>query len=143
MKNRCIALLRGINVGGNNTIRMTDLKACFEKMGFDGVVTYIQSGNVLFDCDMEDPEQLTGNIEKRLSEEFSYTSRIVLLPQRHIGRIITNAPTGFGSRPDEYRYDVLFLKAPLTAPEALSVIRTRDGVDTVTAGEGVLFISRD
>jgi len=142
MKNRYIALLRGINVGGNNMIKMTDLKACFEKMGFDGVVTYIQSGNVLFDFNTEDPEQLTVDIEQRLSEQFLYTSRIVLLPQQHIRRIITNAPAGFGCQPDEYRYDVLFLKAPLTAPEALKLIRIRDGVDVVTAGDSVIYFSR-
>jgi uncharacterized protein (DUF1697 family) len=43
-----ITLLRGINVGGNNIIKMTDLKSCFESMGFTGVSTYIQSGNVIF-----------------------------------------------------------------------------------------------
>ncbi|MBE7556783.1 MAG: DUF1697 domain-containing protein [Anaerolineales bacterium] len=43
-----VALLRGINVGGNNLTKMIDLKACFEKMGLAEVATYIQSGNVLF-----------------------------------------------------------------------------------------------
>ena len=47
---RYVALLRGINVGGNNLIKMTALKACFEEQGFADVVTYIQSGNVLFDA---------------------------------------------------------------------------------------------
>lgn len=45
---RYLALLRGINVGGKNIIKMADLKACFESLGFADVVTYIQSGNVLF-----------------------------------------------------------------------------------------------
>ena len=43
---RFIALLRGINVGGNNIIKMVDLKACFVEMGFQNVATYIQSGTV-------------------------------------------------------------------------------------------------
>ena len=43
-----VALLRGINVGGSNLIRMVALKACFEAKGFRDVATYIQSGNVLF-----------------------------------------------------------------------------------------------
>jgi uncharacterized protein (DUF1697 family) len=43
-----VALLRGINVGGNNIIKMTALKACFEAQGFTDVATYIQSGNVVF-----------------------------------------------------------------------------------------------
>ena len=43
-----VALLRGINVGGSNLIRMPALKACFEAQGLRDVATYIQSGNVLF-----------------------------------------------------------------------------------------------
>jgi len=41
-----LALLRGINVGGKNIIKMSDLKSCFENNGFTDVLTYIQSGNV-------------------------------------------------------------------------------------------------
>jgi uncharacterized protein (DUF1697 family) len=44
-----VALLRGVNVGGNNIIRMADLKACLEKAGFAAVATVIQSGNVLLE----------------------------------------------------------------------------------------------
>src|SRR3712207_7522120 len=43
-----LALLRGINVGGKNLIRMADLRAAFEGMGLEDVATYINSGNVLF-----------------------------------------------------------------------------------------------
>ena len=46
-----VALLRGINVGGKNLIKMVALKACFEAQGLRDVTTYIQSGNVLFTTD--------------------------------------------------------------------------------------------
>ncbi len=46
-----IALLRGINVGGKNKVSMNDLKLCFENAGFKNVVTYINSGNVIFDSE--------------------------------------------------------------------------------------------
>ena len=48
-----IALLRGINVGGNKIIKMQDLKTMFQSIGFQNVRTYIQSGNVLFESDEE------------------------------------------------------------------------------------------
>ena len=51
---RYIALLRGINVGGKNIIKMADLTAAFERQGFGNVVTYINSGNVLFDSKDDD-----------------------------------------------------------------------------------------
>lgn len=69
--NQYLALLRGINVGGNNIIKMTDLKSCFENMGFDDVLTYIQSGNVLFKSDEKNKTRLTNRIEMVLSEHFN------------------------------------------------------------------------
>ncbi len=139
---RFVALLRGINVGGNNIIKMGDLKACFEEMGFTNVITYIQSGNVLFDSNENNQLQLTQQIEKALSERFNYNSKVVLLSQQALIQIINAAPNGFGINPDEYRYDVIFLKPPLTSKDALSKIKTKEGVDFVTAGNGVLYFSR-
>lgn len=46
MRNKFVALLRGINVGGNKKVAMHDLKLCFEDMGFENVSTYINSGNI-------------------------------------------------------------------------------------------------
>src|SRR5690606_20883705 len=108
--NRYIALLRGINVGGNNIIKMADLKTCFENMNFKDVVTYIQSGNVLFSTDEKDQDKLTAKIEKALSERFNYGSRIVLITSNQLKKIVEEAPAGFGEEASLYRYDVLFLK---------------------------------
>jgi len=65
-ENQYLTLLRGINVGGNNIIKMTDLKSCFENMGFTSVSTYIQSGNVIFKSDEKDNTRLTNKIEQVL-----------------------------------------------------------------------------
>ncbi len=73
-----VALLRGINVGGSNLIRMAALKACFEAEGFGDVATYIQSGNVLFTAGRANQQALTGQIEKALSRSFAYQSRVVV-----------------------------------------------------------------
>lgn len=139
---RYVALLRGINVGGNNIIKMVDLKTCFVEMGFVNVVTYIQSGNVLFDSNETNQNQLTQQIERGLSESFNYNSKIVLQSQQTLILHFNTAPKDFGVYPDEYRYDVIFLKQPLTSEEALSKIKTKEGVDFVTAGNGVLYFSR-
>jgi uncharacterized protein (DUF1697 family) len=47
MMNSHVIFLRGINVGGKNKIRMAELKFCLEEQGFEDIVTYIQSGNVV------------------------------------------------------------------------------------------------
>lgn len=72
MKNiQYLALLRGINVGGKNIIKMVDLKACFEEMDLSDVTTYIQSGNVVFASTETDSAKLTDKIEKTLSKRFN------------------------------------------------------------------------
>ena len=138
---RYVALLRGINVGGNNLIRMPALKACFEAQGFANVSTYIASGNVLFSAGGAAPG-LIRKIEKALAASFSYPASIVLRSAAQMRAVVDDAPRGFGARPKEYRYDVWFLKEPLTAEEAIAAVPTREGVDRIWAGDGVLYASR-
>jgi len=137
-----LALLRGINVGGNNIIKMTNLKACFENMGFTDIGTYIQSGNVLFKSAEKDKRKLTNKIEKALSKNFSYKSRLVVVTHQELRKIVDGAPKGFGKDLDKYRCDVLFLKAPLTAREAMKNVSTKEGVDKAYTGKSVLYFSR-
>jgi uncharacterized protein (DUF1697 family) len=138
-----VALLRGINVGGKNLIRMPALKACFEENGFEDVATYIQSGNVLFASSSETRNAaLTDRIEAMLAESFDYVPTVVVRSRKQMRAIVDGAPKGFGSRPDEYRYDVIFVKEPLTAKKAIGEVPTNPAVDTAYAGTGVLYFSR-
>ena len=122
---RYVALLHGINVGGKNLIKMTDLKACFEALGFEDVSTYIQSGNVLFSTGRSDQANLTKLIEEALSKAFNYKSRVVVRSQKEIKDIVARTPRGFGSDPDTYRYYVIFLKEPMRTVKAMKSASTR------------------
>jgi uncharacterized protein (DUF1697 family) len=139
---RFVALLRGINVGGRNPIAMAELKACFEELGLEDVATYIQSGNVVFGSIGSSPTELTDRIEARLAANFGYEASVVLRSRRQMRGIVGRAPTGFGEDAARYRYDVIFLKAPLTARTAMRSVLTREGVDRAHAGAGVLYFSR-
>ena len=141
-KSRHVALLRGINVGGNNVIRMVDLRASFEAMGFTEVETYIQSGNVVFSSKPASKSELVKTIERTLSDAFGYASRIVLVSSRELELVVTQAPTGFGKQPDRYRYDVLFVKEPLSPGEVLQQLTTRPGVDMADAGDHAVYFRR-
>lgn len=142
MENKHIALLRAINVGGHNIIKMTDLKSCFEKMGFEDVSTYIQSGNILFKTYENDIYKLTNKIEQIVSETFNYSSRIVIISHQQLKQIVDEAPHDFGKDVDRFRYDVLFLTEPLNSYELIKRVNTGQDVDTVYAGEKVLYFSR-
>jgi uncharacterized protein (DUF1697 family) len=137
-----LALLRGINVGGKNIIKMTGLKACFENMGFADVATFIQSGNVMFRSAEKDKSKLTTKIEKGMSERFNYKSRLVVVTHKELEKIVDGAPRGFGSDSDTFRYDVIFLKEPLTPKEAMKSVSRKEGVDNAYAGKNVLYFSR-
>jgi len=141
-KNRHVALLRGINVGGNNIIKMVSLRAAFERMGFTEVQTFIQSGNVVFSSRLASKAKLTQTIENALSEAFGYASPVVVVSAREIELVVAQAPSGFGKAPDRYRYDVVFVKEPLTAGEVLEQVPLKPGVDAAHAGEHALYLSK-
>jgi uncharacterized protein (DUF1697 family) len=137
-----VALLRGINVGGKNLIKMPALKACFEANGFENVATYIQSGNVLFASRDTRTADMTDRIEEMLAEAFDYVPTVVVRSRKQMRAIVDRAPKGFGARPAKYRYDVIFLKEPLSARTAIKEVPTNPAVDEAHAGTGVLYFSR-
>jgi uncharacterized protein (DUF1697 family) len=137
-----LALLRGINVGGNNIIKMDDLKKLFEELDFHDVKTYIQSGNVLFDDPEKDMLKLSKRIEKALLEKVNNRIDVVILPFHEMRKIIKERPDKFGEEKEKFRYDVLFLLEPLQVNEAIKEIKTRDGVDEIYGGNKVIYFKR-
>ena len=136
------ALLRGINVGGSNVIKMEDLREAFEELKFSGVKTYIASGNVIFKFAEKDKAKLAVLIEKKLSEKFLTELKIVIVNLKEYKKIIEQAPASFGAENGTRRYDVWFLREPLTAEEVLRQVSPREGVDTICRGKGVVYVSR-
>ena len=137
-----LALLRGINVGGNNIIKMADLQDCFINMGFINVKTYIQSGNVIFETDNSDKNSLTKIIEDKLSTVFKYNSKIILVSDKELFHTVNEAPLGFGQNPEIYKYDFVFVKEPLTSTEVYSQLKLKDGVDEASYGKHALYFTR-
>ncbi len=138
-----LALLRGINVGGGNVIKMADLRACFEASKCENAVTYIQSGNVLFESTETDKDKLVRKLEKAISRTFSpYPARIVLRSHAEVAQVVQEAPKNFGKEPQKFRYDVIYLKEPMTATAAMTSVSTKPGVNEVAIGSDVLYFSR-
>jgi uncharacterized protein (DUF1697 family) len=139
---RYVALLRGINVGGKNLVKMSELKACLEKQGFGEVATYIQSGNVVFTARESGSEGVARRIEGALVERFDLAASVVVRSRKQMQEIVGRAPDDFGAQPARYRYDVIFLKAPLSAATAMKSVLTNPDVDRARGGSGVLYFSR-
>lgn len=86
-----IALLRGINVGGKNVIKMAELKKVFEAIGLCEVQTYIQSGNVLFKSNQGE-KFLQGKIEHEIEAVFGFTVPVVLRTLAELEQLVSNCP---------------------------------------------------
>lgn len=86
-----VAFLRGINVGGKNTLPMKELKALCVDIGFLNVRTYINSGNVLFESDLSEKELRT-KLEEALREKTGKEIPVVIRSIRELGLILSSNP---------------------------------------------------
>lgn len=73
-----ISILRGINLGSHNKIPMPELKALYEKAGFKNVITYIQSGNVVFSADKEKIEEIPGKIQEFIFKKYKFQVPVIV-----------------------------------------------------------------
>jgi len=135
-----LALLRGINVGGNNKVAMAELRECFEEMGFDEVGTYINSGNVFFRAPRQQRAELAAGIEAGLSERFGFELKVVVVTEAELRAMIAAAPSGFGAETE--LCDLLFIRKPLTAKKLIAAVELKEGVDDVWEGKGVVYFAR-
>ncbi len=134
------ALLRGINVGGNSMVKMSDLKECMEKRGFENVVTYINSGNVIFDTGEKNQEKLTEQIENLLSKKFGFDLKIVLRTHDQIKKVVDSVP-GDWNRREDLRFYIAFIKEPMTVDVAFAEVEPKEGVDFIEKGPGVVYMA--
>jgi uncharacterized protein (DUF1697 family) len=136
-----IALLRGVNVGGNGIISMPLLRDALANAGFENVRTYIQSGNILFTSTNTNRQELSGNIRACISKNFSLDISFVLFTKNEWQRIITKAPTWWGDDPD-WKHNLLILLPPTIAPEAAAAIGTlKPDIEELHVGDGVVYQS--
>ncbi|MDQ1474419.1 MAG: hypothetical protein QOJ99_5899 [Bryobacterales bacterium] len=87
-----LALLRGINLGGKNKIPMKDLAGFFTQAGCSRVLTYIQSGNVIFRADARTLKRLPDRITEQILERFGYRIPVVLRTSEELADAIANNP---------------------------------------------------
>jgi uncharacterized protein (DUF1697 family) len=111
-----IALLRGVNVGGKNRVIMADLKSSFERQGFQNVVTYINSGNVLFASDIINESKLKAVCEKLVSADFGLDIVVCVISATDLREALAHAPEWWNNEPDA-RHDAFFVIPPMTSVE--------------------------
>jgi uncharacterized protein (DUF1697 family) len=87
-----ISILRGINVSGQKKILMADLKALYIELGFTNVLTYIQSGNVIFGAKIKDRIKLKSKIEVAIKNKYNFKVPIIVRTHGELEEIIKQLP---------------------------------------------------
>jgi uncharacterized protein (DUF1697 family) len=135
-----VALLRGVNVGGNNMISMKALKESFERMGFSNVSTYINSGNIIFQSKGDDPRKLEGKIEQMLSSEYQLDSKVVLRSLVEMEKLVTALPRSWTGDSD-WRYNVIFLRHTIDSDKILAELPVNSDIEQIVYRPGALLWS--
>jgi uncharacterized protein (DUF1697 family) len=104
---RCVALLRGVNVGASTRVPMPQLRSMVEALGGTDVVTYLNSGNVVYSVDSANVE-LAGDLARRIHSELGVTTKVVVVDAAKLKRIIADMP--FHGE-DESKLGVVFMDA--------------------------------
>lgn len=136
-----LALLRGINVGGNNKVPMAELKACFEAAGFGNVKTYINSGNIIFSSSETDELKLAKQAEQDIEKTFKLPVRVIVLSHKQMQQVIKQAPKGWGKTTD-LRHNAAFVFPPTTGKSALQMMgEPKLELESAAAGPSVVYWS--
>jgi uncharacterized protein (DUF1697 family) len=135
-----VALLRGVNVGGNNMISMKSLKASFEAMGFTNVSTYINSGNIIFQSKEDDPRKLEKKIEQMLSSDYQLESKVVLRSLSEMEELVKALPENWGDNSD-WRFNLIFLRHSIDSEKILDELPANSDIEEVLYRPGTLLWS--
>jgi len=134
-----VALLRGINVGGNNKVAMSELKASFEQLGFSNVATYINSGNVIFDSEtITDPVKLVLLCEEKIEQQFGFHVICAVISATDLITAVEHAPKWWNK--GDAKHNALFVIAPKTAEEIIAEVgEAKEEYEKVAAYEPIIF----
>lgn len=136
-----VALLRGVNVGGNHRVPKAEFQAVLESLGFSDVVIYLNSGNAVFTSEYEPKcEEVQAALEKR----FGFDIPTLLLSGEEIKAIATAIPaewTNDAPRPDKsgQKSDVLYLFDDINTPDILEKLGHKPEIETMMYVDGAVL----
>ena len=131
MTKHYIALLRAINVGGHQPVKMTALCAAFSELGFQNVQTHIQSGNVVFHSEEKDTHTLKERIETHLKNTFGHPIPTILRTHEELKTLAELSEVkSYSAEPGKYFY-ISFLDKTPVLDEWYKLISTKNERETV------------
>ncbi len=140
-KQKYVALLRGVNVGGNHRVPKAEFQAVLESMGFTDVIIYLNSGNAVF---ASDTLPTAATVQTALEQHFGFEIPTLVLSSEKIQTIANMIPaewTNDAPNPDKtgQKSDVLYLFDDLNAPDVLAKISHRPDIETMLYVDGAVL----
>jgi len=135
-----ISLLRGINVSGQNKIRMADLREMYESLGFEQVETYLQSGNVVFEAAESDGDALGQRIEAAIGAAWGFDVAVLMRRPADIERIVAGNPFLTKRNEDPVKLYITFLDVAPGDIDASGLNGTEGRADSCIVGEREVFV---
>lgn len=136
-----LALLRGINVGGNALIKMAELQQVLSDAGLQNVTTYIQSGNVIFESKNKDNDALAALISQTIKQSFGLDVKTAVFSREEWRAIIKAAPDWWGVDKG-WKHNMLIMIKPFVMDKVVQAIgQLKPGIELMVAGNGILYQS--
>jgi len=135
-----VALLRGVNVGGKNTLSMSELKTNLSKAGFENVATYINSGNVFFTSSETDARKLETKIERVLAAQHRLECKVVVRSLDEMKKLVESLPVSWKSD-EQWAHNVMFLRHSIDSKDVLKELAPKPGIEKVLYRPGTVLWS--
>lgn len=101
---------------------MTELKKEFETLGFENVITYLNSGNVIFTSDIQDENTITNTIHKMIEEKFKLDIPVFIIEASKLKELLENQPEWWGPANKEIYDNIIFIIPPTTYEEVYKAL---------------------
>lgn len=134
-----IALLRGINVGGRNVLKMKDLAALLEGIGCVGTRTYLQSGNAVFKSAESSAVEIGAAIESALAEVRGVEARVLVLGEEELRQAVASNPFPQAEE-DPRTVHLFFLSGPPRSPDIESLDKIKADSESFVLAGNVFYL---
>lgn len=139
-----IALLRGINISGKNKISMPELKKLLEENKYQNVSTYLNSGNIIFECNIDNKETIMDNIHTLIKTKFLLDIPVYITTDKELETILNNSPKWWGSSNKEIYDNLIFIIPPTKYEEVYNTIGSpKEGLEQIEEYNNCIFWSFD
>ncbi len=135
-----ISLFRAINVGGKNPVRMEALRELHEGLGFERVVTLLQTGNVVFESVETEPETLKNLISSEFDKSFGFHSEVMVRTSAELQGIFHHNPFHESPEKENKFLVVMFLSAAPTVEAGESLLTDYNGPEEIRVNGKELYI---